>query len=474
MLRIEDLFHHQEIATEFADRTPFCALMLGLGLGKTIAALTSAQNQLILGEVKHILIVAPLRVSNTVWHKEALNWLHTSQMTFSIATGSARYRKEALRKKANVHVINVENLKWMIKTYNSKWIWDMLILDESSAYKSEQSQRFAYLSRLCSNVPAKGWKNPVKRMIQLTATPATNGLGGLWSQMFLLDRGERLSKSFRQFKLQYFDEVGEGHSHKRKLIPVEGAKERIFKRVSDICLVMRSEDYLDIEEPIYNNIEVAMPDQCKSEYAKMKREFILNYPDGDQILATNAGALSNKLMQFANGAVYTGETPEKPTANREYRVVHDEKIKALVELHEAAEDSQTMLIAYWFKSDLKRIKAAIPDAVEMDKKGHIEERWNNGEIARLLIHPMSAGHGLNLQHGGSTMVFFSLLWSLELYSQTIGRLYRTGQKNPVSINHITTAGSMDQNIIRALRSNAETQSKMMEYLKYDLEREMTT
>ena len=471
MLEITDLFNHQSVARKYANERPYCALMMGLGLGKTISALTSARDQIALGEVKKVLVVAPLRVANTVWEKEGMDWLHTSGLTFSVCTGSARYRKQAVRKNVDVYVINLENLVWLIKTYNKSWKWDMVILDESSAFKSQSSKRFAYMSRVCSDVPSKGWKNPVKRMIQLTATPATNGLLGLWSQMYLLDNGKRLGKSFRQYRLRFFDEYvpedkdGNKNYHAVKYKPIDGAKEKIFDLISDVCLVMRSEDYIDVEAPIYNMIPVDMPEDCIADYKKMQREFILNYENGDEIVAPNSGALSNKLMQFSNGAVYTGETPDKPMKNRPYRVLHNAKIDALVELCEAAEGSQTMLIVYWFKSDLERIKKAIPNVVEMDKKGSVVADWNAGKIERLVIHPMSAGHGLNLQHGGSTMVFFSLLWSLELYLQTIGRVYRTGQKNPVTINHIATNNSMDQKILKALHSNAETQDEMMEYLK---------
>lgn len=469
MLKYDQLFYHQNYAREFANATPYCSLMMGLGLGKTATALTAAVDQLILGEVDKVLVVGPKRVANTVWHTEAAEWEHLSALRFSNACRpNPKERHAALRKDADIYTINYDNLKWMIQNYNAKWKWQMIILDESSAFKSALSQRFIFTSRLCRDVPAKGWKNPVRRMIQLTATPATNGLLGLWSQVFLLDKGAALGKDFDMFKRRWF-ELENPHAPHSKMVPISGAKTQIFDRLKPTCLVMRSEDYaVDLKEPIINTIEVDMPSNCVADYAKLEREFVLDYENGDEIIAPNSGALANKLMQFANGAVYTGETPEKIVKDRPYRVVHDEKIEALKELDENAEGSQTMLIAYWFKSDLERIKKALPHAVEMDKEGDLVEPWNKGEISRLVIHPMSAGHGLNLQHGGSTMVFFSLLWSLELYLQTIGRLVRTGQTNAVSINHIITRGSMDGRILDALHSNAETQDEMMEYLKHTL------
>jgi len=469
MLEYNQLFYHQNYAREFANEHSHSSLMMGLGLGKTATALTAGVDQLILGEVDKILVVGPKRVANTVWHTEAADWRHLAGLRFSNACKpNPKARHAALQADADIYTINYDNLKWMIQNYNGNWKWQMIILDESSAFKSATSKRFLYMSRLCSDVPKKGWYTPVKRMIQLTATPATNGLVGLWSQIYLLDRGASLGKDFNMFTRRWF-EPENPHATRSKLIPIEGAKENIFERLKPNCLVMRSEDYaVDVKDPIINTIEVDMPSSCKADYKKLEREFVLDFDNGDEIIAPNSGALANKLMQFANGAVYTGETPEKVVKDRPYRVVHDGKIEALMELDENAADSQTMLIAYWFKSDLERIKKALPHAIEMDAEGEMVDPWNNGEIERLLIHPMSAGHGLNLQHGGSTMVFFSLLWSLELYLQTIGRLVRTGQKNAVSINHIITRGSMDQRILEALHSNAETQDEMMNYLKHTI------
>lgn len=466
MLELDQLFYHQDFARGFANETAYCSLMMGLGLGKTATGLTSGVDNLIVGDARKILICAPKRVANTVWHKEAADWRHLSGLRFSnICQPNPKARIAAADADADVYTINYDNLVWLIRRYHTRWKWDMVILDEASAFKSAQSKRFLYLSRLAKDVPSKHHKNPIRRMIQLTATPATNGLVGLWSQMYLLDHGAALGKDFDAFKKRWFEPENPYATHSR-LITIDGAKETIFRKIKHRCLVMRSEDYaVDIKEPIMNMIEVDLPTSSRAEYKRLEREFILTYENGDEITAPNSAALSNKLTQFANGAVYTGETPDKPVANRPYRVVHDAKVEALRELADAADGSQNMLIAYWFQSDRQRILKALPEAVEMDADGDMVDPWNAGEIKQMLVHPQSAGHGLNLQHGGNTMVLFSMIWSLELYLQLIGRLVRTGQKEVVSVNHLITRGTIDEKIVLALQSNAETQNEMMEYLK---------
>lgn len=478
-MRLSDLHNYQWRAMQFAMRMKKCCLFMGLGLGKTVVALSVAAIEIYTGSAKRVLVIAPLRVANTVWHVEASQWSHLTDLRFSIATGSAAERKAALLDDADVYVINVENTQWLVKTFKRKgWRWDFVIVDESSGFKSPSAKRVKSLRSATVDkvlkVRGKGVlrRSPVTRLLLLSATPATKGLEGLWSQLSLIDNGKRLGRSFRAFSLTYFFRPP-GSSQHAKMEPFPDAKKRIYDRVGDVCYVMRAEDYIELPPITYNDIPVELSFTQLKMYKELEREFLLELDtddefltgEGEEIIATNEGALANKLLQFANGAVYTGETPEKKTKDRDYAVIHDAKLDALEEIANAADGSENLLVAYYYQSDLRRLKQRFPQAVVMDKAGDAVKPFNEGKIPMLLAHPMSAGMGLNLQRGSSTIVFFSMIWSLEAYQQFVGRLYRQGQKNGVTVNHIVCRGTIERRVTLALRSNAETQQDFIDALR---------
>ena len=335
-MRLSDLHDYQNWCIDVALRTRKLALFIGLGLGKTVIALSVAMIEISNGKVKKVLVIAPLRVANTVWHTEAQQWSHLQGLSFAIATGTAAERFAALNSDADVTVINNDNTAWLIQNYpRSKWRWDMVIIDESSGYKNPSAKRVkelrkATVDKTCVRKQRKRVliKSPVTRLLLLSATPATNGLHGLWSQISLIDNGRRLGRSFRAFELLTYFSSPPGASRYAKSTPIPGAKKRIFDRISDVCHVLRAEDYITLPPLIYNDIKVDMHATAMKQYKHLEREFLLELPDDEEIVATNEGALGNKLLQFANGAVYTGETPLTPTADRDFAILHNAKIIA--------------------------------------------------------------------------------------------------------------------------------------------------
>ena len=481
-MRFSDLHGYQLYAIGIVLLKKRCALFLGLGLGKTIVALTVAAIELAIGRSKRVLVIAPLRVANTVWHVEAAQWWHTKGLSFSIATGSAQERMDALEADADIYVINVDNVQWLAENYTRRyWKWDFVIIDESSRFKNPSSKRVKTLRpALVDKIlkikgKPKNVLSPVKHLMLLTATPATNGLEGLWSQASLIDNGKSLGKSFDAYQKTYFYREVKGNSRHAKLIPFDDAKKRIYSRMSKISFAMRSDDYIKLPPITYNNITVHMSEVQLKMYKELEREFLLELDDemefltgdGEEITATNEGALSNKLLQFANGAVYTGETPDKVVKDRDYAVIHDTKLDALDELITNAEGNESLLVAYYYKSDLARILDRFPKVEVLGKKGDEVAPFNAGKIPVLLAHPDSAGMGLNLQRGSSTVVFFSLLWNLESYQQFIGRVYRQGQKHGVTVNHIVCAKTIEARVISALRSKAKTQQDFIDAIRID-------
>jgi SNF2 family DNA or RNA helicase len=443
MLGIGNLHGYQTRSVQFIKDVPKCALFVDLGLGKTVTTLSALKDLLDSFDVSRVLIIAPLRVANTVWHKEIANWSHLKGMSYSIATGTERERISALIKNSDIVLINKENVQWLVKHMGSKWNFDCVVIDESSAFKSSSSQRFKALRKVT---------NKISRMIQLTATPSPNGLLDLWSQICLLDDGNRLGRSMAAYKSRFFESDYMGY----KFTPREGANEVIYDLISDIVLTLKAEDYLEMPPRIDLNINVTLPISIEKQYKDFEREFLLQI-EGDTITAMSAGVLANKLLQFSNGALYVDEL-------KNYQIIHDLKIEALKELVEE-NPNENLLIAYNFKTDLTRLQDAFPDAVVLDKKGEAVDRWNNGEIKMLLAHPASAGHGLNLQHGGAVVVWFGLNWSLELYQQFNARLYRQGQTKPTRIIHIVTEGTIDKKVMLAINSKAKTQDDLLNFLK---------
>jgi len=438
-----DLHKYQHRMIDFIYNTPKCAVWAGLGLGKTITTLTAITDLLDSFTVCKVLIVAPLRVANSVWHKEAVNWQHTKKLTFSIVTGSEKERLAALHKTADIYVINRENVTWIVEHYAKKWPFDMIVIDEASSFKSPSSQRFKSLRK---TIPF------TDRLVELTGTPSPNGLLDVWSQMYLLDCGARLGRSMTAYKQRFFEVGYNGYSFN----PVPSANGIIHRLIDDIVISLNVEDYLEMPERIDTVICVTMPPHLLDEYKQLERDFLIQIND-NELVAYNAATLAGKLLQFANGATYTDEL-------KNWTEIHSAKLDAIEDIIDENTD-ENILIAYNFKTDLIRLQARYPDAVVLDKDVKTIEQWNKGNIKMLLAHPASCGHGINLQHGGSIIVWFGLNWSLELYQQFNGRLHRQGQTKPVRVVHIVADGCIDNKVMLAIENKATTQQQLIDALK---------
>lgn len=439
-----DLLHdYQNRGVQFIKDNDKCALWLDMGLGKTLTTLTAIADLSDSFDVVKTLVIAPLRVANTTWHKELSSWSHTNHLTYSIVTGSEKKRQAALHKRADVYIINRENVKWLTELYGAKWPFDMVVIDESSSFKSSSSQRWKALRKIMPYVD---------RMVQLTGTPTSNGLLDLYAQIYLLDTGQRLGRSMTAYKSRFFESDYMGF----KFSPREGAEEKIYDLIGDKVMTMLAKDYLELPERMDLVVPVLLPAKLKKQYDELEKEFIAQIDDAE-IAVFNAAALANKLLQFCNGAVYVDE-------HKNWSELHSEKIDALAEIIED-NPGENILVAYNYKTDLERLTAKFPDAVVMDKQGEAVQQWNDGNIKMLLAHPASAGHGLNLQAGGNIIVWFGLNWSLELYQQFNGRLHRQGQTKPVKIIHIVASGCMDEKVITAISNKARTQQDLLDALK---------
>ncbi len=444
-----DLHKYQERMVNFIYNTPKCALWAGLGLGKTITTLTAIVDLIDSMTVSRVLIIAPLRVANSVWHKEAVNWQHTKHLKFSIVTGSEKERLAALHKTADIYVINRENVHWIVEhlkkdeLYTRFWKFDMIVIDEASSFKSPSSQRFKSLRK---TIPF------TNRLVELTGTPSPNGLLDIWSQMYLLDCGERLGRSMTAYKQRFFEAGYNGYSFK----PVKSADRIIHKLIDDLVISLNVDDYLEMPERIDTVIRVPLPPSRMVEYKQLEREFLIQIND-NEVVAYNAATLAGKLLQYCNGAMYTDEL-------KNWTEIHSAKLDALDDIISENSD-ENLLIAYNYKTDLIRLQARYPDAVVLDKDPKTIEQWNNGNIKMLLAHPASCGHGINLQHGGSIIVWFGLNWSLELYQQFNGRLHRQGQTKPVRVVHIVADGCIDDKVMLAIENKAETQQQLLDALK---------
>ncbi len=436
---------YQEYAIQQILDKPAVALMLDMGLGKTVVTLTAISELLFFEQIKKVLVIAPLRVADITWSDERDNWEHLRELTISKVIGSNVKRLTALRQKADVYIINRENVPWLVEQYRSKWPFDMVVIDESSSFKNPQSKRFKSLRKV---------RPFINRIVELTGTPTPNGMMDLWSQIYLLDKGKRLGETLRTFRRRYFV-PGNGVGfivYNWNLI--KGAEKEITERISDICVSMKSEDYLTLPPVVYNTVKVKLSDSVKKAYKSFERDLVLPIEESE-IAATSAGVLSNKLLQMANGLIYdeNGEAVE----------IHSEKIDTLKELAEANEH-RAILVFYWYKFDLVRLKKAFPNAVELNTAEDIK-KWNAKKIDMLLVHPASAGHGLNLQYGGNIIVWYGLTWSLELYQQANKRLHRSGQTESVIIHHLVAEGTIDEDVMKALENKNTGQAKMLEAIK---------
>ncbi len=434
---------YQEYAKEFIVGRKVSALFLDCGLGKTVITLTAIWELLLdYFEIRRVLVIAPLRVSRDTWSGELKKWDHLSGIVMSLVLGSEKDRRAALNRRANVYVINRENVEWLVENY--RWDFDMVVIDELSSFKSHKAKRFKALKKV---------RPMVKRMVGLTGTPAPNGLIDLWAEIGILDMGQRLGRFIGGYRERFFIPDKRSREMVFSYKPREGAEEAIYSLISDICISMKAGDYLDMPECIYNQVEVTMSEKERKLYGQLEKDMLLPFADGD-IDAVNAAALSGKLIQMANGAVYD--------ENGNVKHIHDRKLEALEDLVEAA-NGKPVLIAYWYKHDLDRIKKRT-GAVALDTADDMQ-RWNAGEIPVAVIHPASAGHGLNLQAGGSTLVWFGLTWSLELYQQTNARLWRQGQKETVVIHHLVAKGTLDEKVMAALEKKDCGQSALVEAVR---------
>lgn len=442
---------YQRFVIDYIKQNPIAAVFLDMGLGKTSITLT-ALNDLLFDsfDVHRILVVAPLRVARNTWSSEIKKWEHLQDLQYSIVVGTEKERMAALEKKADIYIINRENVQWLVEKSGKKFDYDMVVVDELSSFKNHEAKRFRAFMKV---------RPKVKRIVGLTGTPSSNGLMDLFAEFKLLDMGERLGRFIGAYRANFFrpDKMNGTIVYSYK--PIPGAETMIYNRISDITISMKATDYLKMPELVSSRYEVQMDDVEKQKYEEFKKDLVLEIEDGE-ITAANAASLSGKLSQMANGAVYSDDLTVMQ--------IHDRKLDALEDIIEAA-NGKPVLVAYWFKHDLTRITERLRKLKVIYQKLDSDEsirKWNEKELQVGLIHPASAGHGLNLQSGGSTMVWFGLTWSLELYQQTVARLWRQGQtENTVVIQHIVTAGTIDERILKALEQKDNTQSALIDAVK---------
>ena len=445
---------YQKYATEFIESHPIAAVILQMGLGKTVCTLTAIEHLMYdTFEVSKVLIVAPLRVAKVTWSDEINKWDHLSHLTYSVAVGSEKERLSALKKKADLYMINRENLQWLIEKSGLPFDYDMVVLDELSSFKSWQSKRFRAFMKV---------RPKVQRVVGLTGTPSSNGLMDLFAEFKCLDMGERLGRFITQYRNSFFipDRMNGQVVYSYKLRPF--AEEEIYRRIGDITISMKALDHLKMPELIENRYPVYMDDGEKQQYESMKKDLILPYLENEAITAANAAALSGKLCQMANGAVYSDEGSVAH--------IHDRKLDALEDIIEAAQGP--ILLCYWFKHDLERITKKLDELkveyARISSDGSIR-MWNEGKFQVGLIHPASAGHGLNLQAGGNHIVWFGLTWSLELLEQTNARLWRQGQRaETVVVQYLVTAGTIDERILDAISKKEQDQNALIDAVKAEL------
>ena len=438
---------YQQYAIDFIESHPTAAVLLDMGLGKTVITLT-ALNDLLFDcfEISRVLVIAPLRVARNTWPQEIGKWEHLNHIRHSVVVGTEKERRAALRKQASLYIINRENVPWLVE--KTDFTYDAIVIDELSSFKNWSSKRFKALMKV---------RPSAKRVIGLTGTPSGNGLMDLFAEFKVLDMGQRLGRFITKYRQDYFVPDKRNGQVVFSYAPLPGAEERIYEKISDITISMKAADHLRMPELIESEYSVRMNEEEKKMYADMCEQLILQMK-GDEVTAANAGVLSGKLAQMANGAVYTD--------NGATLHIHDRKLDALEDIVESM-NGKPLLVAYWFRHDAERIEERLV-CVRLDTDDAIA-RWNRGEIHVALIHPASAGHGLNLQSGGSTLVWFGITWSLELYQQTVARLYRQGQNsNTVVVQHIIAEGTIDERILRALKRKDKTQTALIEAVKAEV------
>jgi SNF2 family DNA or RNA helicase len=440
---------YQNYATDFILSHPISAVFLEMGLGKSVITL-SAIFDLCLDSflVCKVLVIAPLRVARDTWPSEIKKWEHLKGLSYSVAVGTEKERIDALMTRSTMYIINRENVDWLVNKSGIPFDFDMVVIDELSSFKSYGAKRFKSLLKV---------RPTVKRIVGLTGTPSSNGLMDLWAEFRILDLGQRLGRYITHYRNTYFTPDKRNAQVIFSYKPLPGAEDKIYKQISDITISMKSIDYLKMPECIVNEVAVSLNEKEWNIYSKFRDDMVTKLGD-EEIDAVNTAVLSGKLLQMANGAVYDSENKT--------HIIHDKKLDALEDLIEGA-NGKPVLVVYWFKHDLERIKNRF--AVRQIKASKDIEDWNDGNIPIAVIHPASAGHGLNLQSGGSTLIWFGLTWSLELYQQTNARLYRQGQNETVIIHHIITKGTIDEDVMTALTKKEETQASLIDAVKAKLE-----
>lgn len=445
---------YQSYATKFILTHPISAVLLEMGLGKSIITLSAIYDLCMDSfQIRKVLVIAPLRVARDTWPAEIRKWDHLKGLLYSVVVGNEQERLSALNRDAFVYIINRENVQWLVENSNFPFDYDMVVIDELSSFKSYQAKRFRALLKV---------RPGVKRIVGLTGTPASNGLMDLWAEYRILDMGKRLGRYITHYRNQYFvPDKRNGmivYSYKLRA----GAKEEIYDAISDITISMSVADHLEMPKCIYNKVEVEMSEEEREYYDTLRKELVISLR-GEEIDAMNAASLSSKLSQMANGAVYAD--------SRKAVRFHERKLDALEDLIEAA-NGKPVLVAYWYKHDLERIEERLLSRHisygKVDKPESVEH-WNRGDYPVMLIHPASAGHGLNMQQGGSTLIWFGITWSLELYQQVNARLWRQGQQNTVVIHHIICKETIDEKIMAALQSKDKDQANLMAAVRAELE-----
>lgn len=430
---------------------PKVGLLLDMGLGKTIITLSAIRelkyNRF---QVHKVLIIAPKKVAEGTWSKEACKWDHTKLLRFSIVLGNLKKRIQALSANADVYVINRENVTWLVDYLGNKWPFDMVVVDESSSFKSHKAKRFKSLTHVLPHI---------KRMVLLTGTPSPNGIADLWSQIYLLDEGERLGRRYTHFRTRYLEPDRRSRDMVYSYRPVDGAEEIIREKISDICVSMKSDDYLQLPDVSLHEVPVVLDARARKKYQELERKMLVQVDPETIVDVASAAALSNKLLQLSNGAIYDEE--------RRIHEIHDCKIDAFVELIEGLQ-GKPALVFYNYQHDLMRIKKALSKTklrVRELKTIADQDAWNRHEVDILLAHPASAAYGLNLQEGGNHVIWFGLTWNLEHYQQANKRLHRQGQKEKVFIHHLVTQDSRDEDVMNALQSKGDIQERLMQSLK---------
>lgn len=448
---------YQAIAEQYALDHPRCGLFLDMGLGKTVVTLTVI-DQLIYDYFEiargRILVIAPLRVAEDTWSRESNKWDHLQHLRISKVLGSAKRRLQALSTPADIYIINRDNVVWLIRQCGAHWPFDMVVVDELSSFKNPKSQRFKALKKL----------SPLfQRFVGLTGTPAPRNLMDLWPELYLIDRGERLGKTMRAYQQRYFVPGRRNGYVVYDYIPIDGAEQQIYDRISDVCMSMTAADWLQLPDRIDLTREIQLPASVMTAYRRFEREKYLELMDGDNpLLAANAGVLAGKLMQFSNGAVYLEDHSWQP--------IHDAKLDELEQLIEEA-NGQPVMVFYSFKHDYSRLmdRFAAYEPRSINSAADIAD-WNAGKIQLLLAHPASMGHGLNLQDGGHIVVWFGLTWDLEIYQQANARLHRQGQQQSVRVYHIICKGTVDEDILRRLQTKDANQQALIDAVKARVER----